>query len=294
MVIICWEQRVHSDLSIRNWVFFTRFFTYGNGEQKLFWPGLRHLNKTHQQLKHKKFHCSKQQPLKETFLWCNTMHVERRMTCKSLQINSAPCPWATAVQVSEERSKGRNRSERTVWILTTVFPSVGLLDIVCVLTECGLCTGSDCRQSDRVPYAVKSASLCRQCCLCIHLIISSGGHCTLVLSPLQPTNHCPGASASQKTPCGWVVALKIVQVTCWWYSLEVCKSAVCSLHKRWCFSCSAPATLFSLYNSSLISTLLKFLLLENVFAFSYVDCGFLQHRYYLLTIFPRLCYNCLL
>lgn len=71
------------------------------------------------------------------------MHVEG-----SLQINSALHPWATDVQLPEERSKGRNGSERTIWVLTIALPSVGLLDIRCGLTERGLCTVSGCEQGD--------------------------------------------------------------------------------------------------------------------------------------------------
>lgn len=63
----------------------------------------------------------------------------------------------------------------------------------------------------------------------------------------------------KKTWYGWVVAMKMLQVTCWWYFLEVCYSALHSLLKTLCFSCSASASLPHLYISGLLSRLLKFL-----------------------------------
>lgn len=136
------------------------------------------------------------------------MHVETRTMCKSLQINSAPRPWATAVQVCEERSKGRNRSERTISMLTTALPSVGLLDTVCVLTGHGLCTGSDCGQS---PIGSEK-HLIAQAMLPVHLLDYFLWRSLHTGSESPSTNKSLSLSLCfTKKPCGWVVALKIVQ-----------------------------------------------------------------------------------
>ena len=53
-------------------------------------------------------HCS---PSRSLYSGAISIHTEERRIRSHIQMNSAPCPWTADVQLSEERSKDRNRSE---------------------------------------------------------------------------------------------------------------------------------------------------------------------------------------